>query len=73
MGEQLAGAEGSTAGLIAQSSPAATGTFSAAAAMAMFGTSRDDAAKETAENTRAMRHRMDQAARQGDVYPVFMG
>jgi hypothetical protein len=39
----------------------------------LFGTARDDAAKETAENTRAMRRRMDQAARQGNVYPVFVG
>ena len=73
LGDQLAGAEEGTAGLMAQSSPAATGTFSAAAAMAMFGAGRDDAAKETAENTRAMRRRMEQAARQGNVYPVFVG
>jgi len=73
LGDQLARAEEGTAGLMAQSSPAATGTFSAAAAMAMFGAGRDDAAKETAENTRAMRRRMDQAARQGNVYPVFVG
>jgi hypothetical protein len=40
------------------------GTFSAAAAMAMFGARRSSAEEETAQNTRAMRRRLDELARE---------
>jgi len=40
------------------------GTFSAAAAAAMFGARRPTAEEETAQNTRAMRRRLDEMARE---------
>jgi hypothetical protein len=49
------------------------GTFSAAAAVAMFGAGPASAEEETAQNTRAMRRRLDELAREQRLRgaPVF--